>query len=571
MFKKLKSVKLTTIIVILSTISFIFTAVISLIGYSNMKSINNNLSTMYKDNLTPITSLSAVTANFVNIQLLTSKAQVQYDPMYDLQISSSHQVITKELEKYSSKKINGDQAAQLNTLKNKYSEYIKLWNNTKVILNNGQKLQGDETKQFEILGSSINSSLQGLIKSEVASGNNLKNSSDKIYSSSVMLFLVIVVSILIVFLSIAAGVIRIIKEASKELIEALKLVSQGDFTIKLEDSGNNEFSIMKGSVNDTIINISSMLHGIKDSFYAVNESSNMLSNVSDEMAASSSEISTSIQDISDSTSSQASDITSITEALNEFSNQLISVVESIEDVKSNNSNIHLNAMESTKDMKTVINSVEEVTSAFADLTLITNGVGTNIKKITEITNLINNIAEQTNLLSLNAAIEAARAGETGKGFSVVAEEIRKLSEKSKVSSENITVLINNIFKDTELMIKTTDVMNNELLKQKSNITTAIDSYSIIKTSVDDITPKIEAVNSSVVNLNNNKNYIIEKLNFASSIAENISSSAMQISASSEEMTASSEEVASTAQNLNSMTKDVINEVDKFKLPKKCTP
>lgn len=567
MVTKFKNLKLITIIIMMSTLSVIFTCIIGYMGYSKMKSINNNISNMYEENLTPVTDLSTITSNFVNIQLITNKAQVQYDSMYDVQVSGFNDTINKELTKYSSKKLGKEQEVQVKILKNSYSQYIKLWNKSKSILISGERLQEDDLKQFEILGSSINASLQGLIKEEVNSGYNLKNSSDKIYNNSVLMFLIIVTIILALLAIISFRIIQNINKSSKEMINVLNEVSEGDFTIKLNTSGNNEFSIMKRSLNETLTNISSMLNTIKSSFFTINEKSNVLSKISDEMAFSSEHISSTIQNISEATTLQAGDLLNISDTLNEFSNQLTNVVTSIKDIKLNSNNIHCKTIESNGYMLTVINSVDEVTSAFKNLTLTINSVSKNIKEITQMSNLINNIANQTNLLSLNAAIEAARAGEAGKGFSVVAQEIRKLSEQSKLSSENITLLINNIFNDTELMIKTTSIMNTELAKQKNSIETAIDSYNVINAAVDKITPKIESVNSSAVTLNNNKNHIIDELNLASSIAEDISSSTVKISTSTEEMTASSEEVSHTAKNLNSMNKDIIKKINKFKLVK----
>lgn len=567
MINKLKNLKLITIIIIMSTLSFIFTCIIGYVGYSKMRSINNNISNMYEENLTPVTNLSTITSNFVNIQLITNKAQVQYDSMYDTQVSGFNDTINKELTNYSSKRLDKEQETQVKILKNSYFQYINLWNKSKSILISGGKLQEDDLKQFEILGSSINASLQGLIKEEVNSGYNLKNSSDKIYTTSVLLFLIIVAIILVLLVIISFRIIQTINKSSKEMIDVLNEVSEGNFTIKLSTSGDNEFSIMKRSLDETLTNVSSMLNTIKCSFFTINEESNALSKISDEMTFSSEHVSNTIQNISEAATSQAGDLFNISHTLNEFSDQLTNVVTSIEDIKLNSNNIHCKTIESNEYMLTVINSVDEVTSAFTNLTLTINGVSKNIKEITEMSNLINNIAKQTTLLSLNAAIEAARAGEAGKGFSVVAEEIRNLSEQSKLSSENIALLINNIFKDTELMIRTTNVMNTELVKQKNSINTAIDSYNIINTAVDKIAPKIESVNSSVVTLNNDKNYIIDELNLASSIAEDISSATVKISTSTEEMTASSENVSHTAQNLNSMNKDIIKKINKFKLAK----
>ncbi|MBP2033784.1 methyl-accepting chemotaxis protein [Clostridium algifaecis] len=392
MVTKFKNLKLITIIIMMSTLSVIFTCIIGYMGYSKMKSINNNISNMYEENLTPVTDLSTITSNFVNIQLITNKAQVQYDSMYDVQVSGFNDTINKELTKYSSKKLGKEQEVQVKILKNSYSQYIKLWNKSKSILISGERLQEDDLKQFEILGSSINASLQGLIKEEVNSGYNLKNSSDKIYNNSVLMFLIIVTIILALLAIISFRIIQNINKSSKEMINVLNEVSEGDFTIKLNTSGNNEFSIMKRSLNETLTNISSMLNTIKSSFFTINEKSNVLSKISDEMAFSSEHISSTIQNISEATTLQAGDLLNISDTLNEFSNQLTNVVTSIKDIKLNSNNIHCKTIESNGYMLTVINSVDEVTSAFKNLTLTINSVSKNIKEITQMSNLIRSLA-----------------------------------------------------------------------------------------------------------------------------------------------------------------------------------
>ena len=84
-----------------------------------------------------------------------------------------------------------------------------------------------------------------------------------------------------------------------------------------------------------------------------------------------------------------------------------------------------------------MDSINILNKKFLDFSYSLNLMSQDIKKINEMTNLINDITEQTNLLALNAAIEAARAGDSGKGFAVVAEEIRKLAEISKSSAKKI--------------------------------------------------------------------------------------------------------------------------------------
>ncbi len=223
------------------------------------------------------------------------------------------------------------------------------------------------------------------------------------------------------------------------------------------------------------------------------------------------------------------------------------------------------ANDSSNGMNELNQSVTKVSSSFKDFYNKIMGLGININKINEITNIINSIAEQTNLLALNAAIEAARAGEAGKGFAVVADEIRALAEQSKVSSENISKLISGISKDTDVIVQDSVTMDDELVSQANIINNSIVSFEKIITAVSEVIPKIETVKNSAKDIDNDNNDILIRVDGISSISVKISASSQEISAASEEMSASTEEVASFSQMLTNMTNEMINGVDKFKV------
>ncbi|GAA0085873.1 methyl-accepting chemotaxis protein [Clostridium sp. CTA-7] len=376
----------------------------------------------------------------------------------------------------------------------------------------------------------------------------------------------------IIFIIIGGLIVVLISKSISKPIDGvmihLKEISEGDLSKEISEELLNRqdeigkmssaLDVMKGS----IINI---LNDIKESSTGIDTQTDKLSVTGDEVLSSSKNISIAINDVSKGTMNQATDLVDITAILQEFSAKLEDMVKIIKDVDVNTINIKSMANNSNDDMENVIESVRNVNKAFNDLILKTQGVGKNVTKVNEITNLINSISEQTNLLALNAAIEAARAGEAGRGFSVVAEEIRKLAEQSKESSINIATIISQISKDTELMVETTDSVKSELQTQEKNIFTAIKSFENITVAVNEITPKINVANNSVEDLNENKDVILEKIEGASAISEEVSASAEEISASTEEMTSSTKVVAESLNELSDMSKKMMVNVNKFKI------
>ena len=382
---------------------------------------------------------------------------------------------------------------------------------------------------------------------------------------STFIIVAVIVSIGIIVISILAK--RIVEPIKKSMTH-LDEISNGDLRGKISEEilhREDEFGKMAESLSVMRDSLSNIVKEIKENAHNVKGQSGNIALVAEELCSSSQTIAMAIDEVAKGAGAQAEDLVEITSILQEFSMGLEEIVERVRNVNGNTNNIKNMAYSSNKDMNKVVESVESVNKVFLELTDKTQHVGENIGKINEITSLINAISEQTNLLALNAAIEAARAGEAGRGFSVVADEIRKLADESKNSVNKISDLISIILKDTEVMVNTTDSVKGQINSQQNDIYTAITSFEKITEAVDDIIPKINDVSDSIEILQHKKVVILEKVEGASAISEEVAASSEEIAASTEEMNKATEEIAASIEALRDTSKSMSENIDLFKM------
>lgn len=565
MTNKFKNLKIARSVFIMAVLSVIFTSLIGLAGYLGINKVDKNIGTMYNERVQPLGIGVGIRGEFANMRIESHKEIIKYDPKHNEVISQHNDKIQQYLEQYSKINLDATEKKDLDDFKTNYEKYLNLWKKINATLSNNEKMSEDDYAQMSDAASKAEISLFNLKQYNIEKSNELNVQSNAVHSSTLKLLFVLLVSVIVIFIFISYVIIKVIKNSSKEMNDNLNILATGDFTINLETDSQNEFGIMKATLSNMIKDICSMIKIVKENSEVITEQSEGLSSIASEMSASSENVTNAIQDVAQGTTSQSGDLTEMTNVLNSFGEQINGIVESIEDVGATSKNIGDMANDSNNDMQNLMHSINNVSESFNDVINKVNSLGSNIDQINEMTNLINNIAVQTNLLALNASIEAARAGEQGRGFAVVAEEIRKLAEQCKISSESIYTLINNTKEHKDTMVETTNSMNGELSNQISVINSTINSFRKIVNALNEVNPKIKAVNMSAMHINSEKNSILQKIQQLSSVSEEISASSEQIVASSEEMHASTEEVASTSEKLSDMTKNMMDQVNKFKL------
>ena len=298
---------------------------------------------------------------------------------------------------------------------------------------------------------------------------------------------------------------------------------------------------------------------------SVDESARRLAAFAQEIAKSAEHVALSITNITQNTMEQNERLADIREVLTSCDEGIGSMDGMIGDVGASTRVIEEMARESHREMENMSGSFARLGSMFNDVLEKVQSVGESTRRIDEITGMINDLAEQTNLLALNAAIEAARAGDSGRGFAVVAEEVRKLAEKSRDSSHEINKVIEQIMKDTQVMVDSTDKVNQEIVSQGESVRQTIQSFENIVGAVDEIIPKVKSAQELSRKVREEENALQERVGEVSALSETITSGAEKISSSAEEMSSSTQDASASLSELEKMTTKMKGDVEFFKI------
>lgn len=333
--------------------------------------------------------------------------------------------------------------------------------------------------------------------------------------------------------------------AVEEDAEIIKMLNRKD-----------EIGSITGTLKTMVGSIRNLLEKTSETSANIFTKSQLIRNYSDQTAKASSEVQRATEEIANGAMSQATDV-----------QRGVKEVETMQELIQRNTELisHLNEeneqVEEIKDkgleaMETLINSSEENEKNALEVTEIIHETSDSTKRIEEASNMIAAIADQTNLLALNAAIEAARAGDAGRGFGVVAEEIRKLAEDSSNFTEEIRQIIQDLAQKVQSSVRVMDIVKDNTHTQMQHLGVTKDYFGQISSAIERIGSSISEISTSNVSVYDQGQNMGDIIGNLSAISQQNAASTQETTASLEEQAASIERIAYESDHLDDVVKEL---------------
>ena len=391
---------------------------------------------------------------------------------------------------------------------------------------------------------------------------------DMVDSSSSNKVVGLAVSLILTVLGVVIGLITAnnISKPINLVAKRMEVIADGNLSYEpLAVNRQDEIGTLTSSINEMNDKLKGVVQSIHSASETVASSSEELAQSSNEVKIGSEQVSYTMQELASGSETQASASTTLAETMRIFTERIQETTDEGTTLKGHSEQVeHLTESgkqlmaNSTNQMAIIndimLNSVEKV-----------EGLNEQSAEISKLVSVIDDISNQTNLLALNAAIEAARAGEHGKGFAVVADEVRKLAEQVKFSVADISAIVNRIQDGTGDVTQSLQDGYEEVKRGTSQISETGVTFNEISTAVFSMVGSIEAISSNLQSVLANTEELGTSIDEIAAISQQSAAGIEETTATIEETVSTIDEVANSTQQLSVLAEQLNSEMQKFKL------
>ncbi|UZM97306.1 methyl-accepting chemotaxis protein [Lysinibacillus sp. MHQ-1] len=373
--------------------------------------------------------------------------------------------------------------------------------------------------------------------------------------------LIFVIAIIVELLS-ARGISRPIIT----LTERLQQMTNGDLSgPPLKIQSKDEVGQLMAATNTMADILNRLLQHIQTVSNDVATQSEELLQSTTEVKTGTEQIVNTMTEIAGGTEELASHTTAIATSMNDFAGKVTAVHQSNKDVQHYSQDVKALAKEGRDLMSSSTKQMGAIQRIVKDAVDQVDGLSKQTQEISKLVTVIQSIASQTNLLALNAAIEAARAGEQGKGFAVVADEVRKLAEQVSFSVGDITNIVRNIQDDSNRVTASLEQGYGEVEKGTMQITTTNATFHHIADAIEAIATNIEQTSSELDDVVHNTDTINKSVDEMAAISEQSAAGIQETSATIEQAASSMKEIKHSSEYLAEMAEQLNSLIRRFKL------
>ncbi|WP_307893371.1 HAMP domain-containing methyl-accepting chemotaxis protein [Bacillus swezeyi] len=569
--KLLKNIKIRSKLFIIIIISALALSIVGIQGIRGLSKISKGSEIIYQEQLIPNQLFATLRANNLeldtyNFELMVTKDNSRNETLQK-NIDEKNEENTAVMEEIDQLNLAGSLSEKYESFKSEYTELQNIGKQMRSLAMDNKNKEAYDVylKDMEPQRETVSHLIEEIQTLNSESAKTIYQQDSKEAGSIIMLLIIVMAASLVLSVSIGLLMTRLIAKPIKDIQALFAQTEQGDFTVEGTYQSKDELGLLTASFNKMVTGVRAIIETVGETSHQVASSSQQLSASADESTKASEYISTTIQELAAGSEQQADSVENsrtVIKGMTEFAGRISSNAEKAAATADQTAQMSLEGTKAINKVSVQMQSINEtvvsLSEAFKHLTERSNEIG-------NITEVITSIAEQTNLLALNAAIEAARAGEQGKGFAVVADEVRTLAEQSARSAEQITKLIAIIQNDTKQTMNTVISATGEVKEGLVVVNEAGGAFHKIENSITEVVTQINDVTNLVKNLTAGTSEIETAITGVKEVAETAAESTQTVSAATQEQLASMEEIAAASQILAQNAEELQHLIQKFKI------
>jgi len=558
-------------IFILVGVGILLLALSTSISYRAMNEINQKNDTIYEHNLMSIMWVKQIMVNNRSIDSAIFELMASSDDRRNSELKASIDRFRVENDTLMKKYKEVLQTDEEKTFVAEYEKSLKPYRDSNIraielaIANKNEEAYDYYARNVRESRSKVQKVLTELVNwNENLAEQQAKKSTELTKASTTTNVIIGMISLLVCVL-VGYVIANLIVKPLRQMQTLMEQAEQGDLTVRGSYDSKDEIGVLMKDFNKMMDGLSSIMSTVHERSVQLLHNSRLVSDNANETAQATEHIAASMEQVASGAQLQQTASEENAIALEEYARGIQSIVENTSSVAelANHSAIqaeqgNVTIVDAMEQMKSINQSVQTTESAVEQL-------HDHSQQIENIIDVITNIAGQTNLLALNASIEAARAGESGRGFSVVAGEVRKLAEQSSESAKQIAELIAEMQNSTQETVNAMAYVRQDVVSGMKAVAQAGQMFEHIMALVQQVTGQVQETSAATEQMSAGTEEITASVDEMAKIAADTSSTVQSVAAASEEQLASVETISASIGQLKQMAEELQEMVNRFKL------
>lgn len=508
----------------------------------------------------------------LNIELNNQSAQVRgyiltMDPKYVQGYETSLKKMDATLDSLEKKLITPEGKEKVAALRAALNEYHKVSDqgiNTRKTLGQEEALKSVAASGAKIAAaeSNMNDTVKFLVERMDLRIKENVNATDHVQTLLGALDAVIFILACIAAFFLARRISRPLTQVAK----AAQSIADGDLrAVTISYRIKDEISDMIQAFTAMTENLRHVVSQVAKSAEQVAAASQELTASSEQSAQAAVQVAETVTNVANGASNQLTGVEQTVSVVQEMTSAINHIASNAQHVSVKSGETAQAAIDGSEAVNKAKQQMQLIEDSVSQSALVVQQLGSSSQQIGEIVVVISSIAGQTNLLALNAAIEAARAGEQGRGFAVVADEVRKLAEQSQEAAQRIAVIVREIQTETGRAVTTMNQGTNEVNKGTQVISASGERFNFITSMVQELNNQIQDIGAAAEELSTSSEQVVHSVDSVKLVAAETAGDTQTISAATEEQSASMEEIASSSQALANMANELQVIISQFRL------